>query len=58
MVTFIVLYIATLKKGLVTFIVLYSDNVCRWFVTGRWFSPSIIVSPTYKTDRQDITEYF
>jgi hypothetical protein len=29
---------------------------CRWFATGRWFSPGTPVSSTNKTDRHDITE--
>ena len=32
------------------------DKVCRWLVTGRWFSPGTSVSLTNKTDRHDITE--
>jgi hypothetical protein len=34
----------------------YSDKVCQWLVTCRWFSPSTLVSSTCKTDRHDITE--
>jgi hypothetical protein len=33
-----------------------SDKVCQWLVTGRWFSPGILVSSTNKTDHHDITE--
>ena len=29
------------------------DKVCKWLVTGRWYSP---VSSTTKTDRHNITE--
>jgi hypothetical protein len=32
------------------------DQVCQWFVTGRWFSPGTPVSSTNKTDRHDIIE--
>ena len=32
------------------------DKVCQWFVTGRWFSPSIPVSSSNKTNRYNITE--
>ena len=32
------------------------DKVCRWLLTGRWFSPSPPVSSTNKTDRHDVTE--
>jgi hypothetical protein len=32
------------------------DKVCQWLATGRWFSLSILVSFTNKTDRHDITE--
>ena len=32
------------------------DKVCKWLVTGRWFSPCTQVSSTNKTDRHDITE--
>jgi hypothetical protein len=28
----------------------------QWLVTGRWFSPSTLVSSTNETDRQDIAE--
>jgi len=30
--------------------------VCQWVPVGRWFSPGIPVSSTYKTDRHDITQ--
>ena len=29
------------------------DKVCLWLGTGRWISPSPMVSSTYKTDRHD-----
>jgi hypothetical protein len=32
------------------------NKVFQWRATGRWFSPGPPVSPTNKTDRQDITE--
>ena len=32
------------------------DKVCQWLAAGRWFSPSIPVSSTNKTDRHDITD--
>ena len=32
------------------------DKVCQWLGTGRWISPSLMVSSTYKTDRHDTTE--
>ena len=32
------------------------DNVCQWLAAGRWFSPYIPVSCSYKTNRHDITE--
>ena len=33
------------------------DEVCRWSAAGRWFSPSIPVSSTNKTDLHDITKW-
>ena len=32
------------------------DKACQWLATGRWFSPSLPVSPTSKIDRHDINE--
>ena len=32
------------------------DKVCQWLATCQWFSPSIPVSSTNKTDGHDITE--
>ena len=32
------------------------DKVCRWLVTGRWFSLGFPVSSTNKNDSHDITE--
>ena len=32
------------------------DKVCQWLVTGLWFSPGTLVSPSNKTDHHDITE--
>ena len=34
------------------------DKVCQCLVASRWFSPGTTVSPTNKTDRHDITEWF
>jgi hypothetical protein len=34
----------------------WCDKVCQWLATGRWFSPSTLVSSTIKTDGHDITE--
>ena len=31
------------------------DKVCQFLVTGRWFSPSTLVSSSNKTDRHDVT---
>ena len=32
------------------------DEVCQWFVAGRWFSSGTLVYSTNKTDRHDITD--
>ena len=32
------------------------DKVCQWLTAGRWFSPGTTVSPTNKTDCNDINE--
>ena len=32
------------------------DKFCQWLATGPWFSPSIPVSSTNKTDHHNITE--
>jgi hypothetical protein len=32
------------------------DKMCKWLVSGRWFSRGTPVSSTNKTDRHDITE--
>ena len=32
------------------------DKVCKWLVTGQWFSPGIPFSSTNKTDHHNITE--
>ena len=32
------------------------DKVCKWLVTGWWFSPGTPVFSTNKTDYHDITE--
>ena len=34
------------------------DKVCKWLLTGRWFSSGLPVSFTNKSDRHDITEIF
>jgi hypothetical protein len=34
----------------------FCDKVCQWLAAGRWFSPSIPVSSTNKTDHHDITD--
>ena len=34
----------------------FCDKVCQWLAAGRWFSPSIPVSSTNKTDRHNITD--
>jgi hypothetical protein len=34
----------------------FCDKVCQWLAAGRWFSLSITVSSTNKTDHHDITD--
>jgi hypothetical protein len=43
-----------LKQGLLD--TTWSDKVCQWLATGRWFSSGTLVSSTNKTYRHDITE--
>jgi hypothetical protein len=46
----------TIEKELSKYCVLniiLCDKMCQWLSAGRWFFP---VSPTNKTDRQDIAE--
>jgi hypothetical protein len=41
---------------IISLITTLCDKVCQWLATGRWFSLSILVSFTNKTDCHDITE--